>query len=152
MAITTRHDRRNYRVGTFRVNDNYKSLILQVKIGDQFVMVMPMRSEAKLIQGLYRVSGEELSNPHITRHSKNSYSHIVKIEKVKVLDWPGLLLYAEVIYEVDLKKYDSYDSYFNHGTKSNSIKRLSDEQFLIFKNWIDLMEHWYETCEHEPFF
>jgi len=50
-----------------------------------------------------------------------------------------------------LKKYDNtYGSYFNCSTKYNSIKRLSDEEFLIFKKWIDLMDYWDEICEYEP--
>ena len=77
------HDRQHFLEVTFCVNDIYKSLISEVKIGDQCVMVIPGKDENKAIQGLYRVSREVSSNTRITRHSKNSYSHLVKIEKVK---------------------------------------------------------------------
>jgi hypothetical protein len=118
LAITTFYDRENCQGGIFCVNDTYESLLSQVKIGDEFVMVIPIRGNRKYIHGLYKATGEESSNSHITRHSKNSYSYIVKIEKVKIVDWIGPRLSAKLIYQADLKKYDSngnYDSYFNHG-------------------------------------
>ncbi|MGC2383850.1 MAG: hypothetical protein WA631_12160 [Nitrososphaeraceae archaeon] len=107
LAIITRPNTENCLRGTLCVKDDYKSEISQVKVGDQFVMATTtMHSKStrryKWIKGLYSVTGEVSTNPRITTHSKNSYSHIVQIEEVRVLNHPWTL-YAEIIYEVDLE-------------------------------------------------
>lgn len=51
--------------GIFCVKDNYRSEISQVRVGDQFVIVIPRDGEKKKIAGLYEVIDDEPSNPYI---------------------------------------------------------------------------------------
>jgi hypothetical protein len=52
--------------GIFCVKDNYRSEISQVRVGDQFVIVIPRDGEKKKIAGLYEVIDDErLCRTHV---------------------------------------------------------------------------------------
>jgi hypothetical protein len=136
--------------GIFCLKDEYKSEISEVKVGDQFIVVIPRNKNNKIIAGLYTVIEEDFKNTFIQRYAKYTYSHCVRIKPDKELTIP-FRLDARRIFEADLReKYGDYNLYFNHNIKSNSIKRISEYEFFIFKGWIDLWERWQKSCEQKP--
>jgi len=140
LAIPTRHNKRGgcHEEGAFCVNDEYKLEISQVRTGDQLVMANPVGKYGNVtikIMGLYKIISEESRNPFISKHSKNSYSHRIGIKVVRTVN-PELDY--DIILKTDLEKFDD-GLYLNNNIEINTIKSISDEQFSIFKKWIDLV-------------
>lgn len=132
------HYTKNLRLkeNVFNVKGKYRAEVGTVQVGDQLVVLdrysRASASEKDDVVGLYKVTRELYENRYAKRHGQDTYCLCIGIGLVKESVYP----------QPHVRGILDYHSYPDENITTNFIKRISDNEYSLFEDAIDLWTFW----------